>query len=112
MADLGNHCPFLNRADRRCSTFFSIEQIQHTFEHCFHAYSACEVYQELLLERQIRRAQAAGDAPGQFVWATACKPAETNATTETKFVQVRIPSFAGAAAQAGSRTDRYAEPAP
>ena len=48
MSDREHHCPFLNRADHRCSDFFSIERLQHAFEHCFHAYKACAVYQELL----------------------------------------------------------------
>ncbi|CAA9407456.1 MAG: hypothetical protein AVDCRST_MAG64-2086, partial [uncultured Phycisphaerae bacterium] len=48
MSDREHHCPFLNRADHRCSAFFSIERLQHAFGHCFDAYRSCEVYQELL----------------------------------------------------------------
>ena len=117
MSDRENHCPFLNRADHRCSDFFSIEQLQHAFEHCFHAYKACSVYQELLVERQARRGYAAA---GRFVWATACggTPAERNgsnttANPTTRFVQVRLPTLAstpGARAAAGG-TDGYAKPA-
>jgi hypothetical protein len=54
------HCPFLNRSDDRCSTHFSLDSLNAAFEHCFDAYAACPVYQELLIERQIRRS-AAGD---------------------------------------------------
>lgn len=135
MPDSEPHCPFLNRADRRCSTFFSIEQLQHAFEHCFHAYKACSVYQELLVERQARRSQAAsGTHAGRFVWATACasgaiagggrseshvsRSSSTGAAADRarrspQFVQVRIPSLAAgglAHAQAGAGADGYAKP--
>ena len=77
MTDREHHCPFLNRADHRCSDFFSIERLQHAFEHCFHAYQSCEVYRELLVERQARRTEAAAggarpNGPGQYLWTTAC----------------------------------------
>jgi hypothetical protein len=109
MSDREPHCPFLNRADHRCSTFFSIEQLQHAFEHCFHAYKSCSVYQELLVERQARRNQAAGGCgnadgpngqPDRFVWTTACRPPQQGdvkqqpkpTTQPRQFVQVRLPS--------------------
>jgi hypothetical protein len=98
MSDREHHCPFLNRADSRCSDFFSIEQLQHAFEHCFHAYKTCAVYQELLVERQARRGYAAAGNHGSGK--------ETSITTN-RFVQVRIPSLAAAQA----RTDGYAKPA-
>ena len=95
MSDREHHCPFLNRADHRCAAFFSIERLQHAFEHCFHAYKACEVYQELLVERQARRGQIPGGAhaPGQFVWTTAC-PSRRESDVTTRFVQVRLPRVA------------------
>ena len=107
MSDREHHCPFLNRADHRCSAYFSIERLQHAFEHCFHAYRACEVYRELLVERQARRGQLpdnipAGEpaAPAPFVWTTACRPRESDVTTPARFVQVRLP--AGVAARHAS----------
>ena len=117
MSDREPHCPFLNRADHRCSSYFSIERLQHAFEHCFHAYKSCEVYQELLVERQARRQAAAGghgnDAGqfNQFVWTTACRPAEGDVKPRTThrnpFVQIRLPSVAvhnpGHAADAAPR---------
>jgi hypothetical protein len=108
MSDRENHCPFLNRADHRCSDFFSIEQLQHAFEHCFHAYKACAVYQELLVERQARREYAAAAGVGHDVNS---RPA-TNFTTN-RFVQVRIPAAVTGAAHAAhaARTDGYAKPA-
>ena len=109
MSDREHHCPFLNRADHRCSDFFSIERLQHAFEHCFHAYKACAVYQELLVERQARRGYAPATAVGHNVNS---RPATT--ITTNRFVQVRIPAAlaAGAAhaAHAG-RSDGYAKPA-
>ena len=113
MSDREHHCPFLNRADRRCACFFSIEQLQHAFEHCFDAYKACAVYQELLVERQSRREQAAaaGGAggrnaparPGQFVWTTACPSRRESDAVTTRFVQVRLPSVAAGAVAAQSQ---------
>lgn len=51
----GEHCPFLNRSDRRCSSFLSLDRINHAFDHCFGEYKACPVYLELLVERRVRR---------------------------------------------------------
>jgi hypothetical protein len=50
-----NHCPFLNRSDVRCSTNFSLERINNTYDYCFGQYSACSVYLEMLVERRVRR---------------------------------------------------------
>jgi hypothetical protein len=58
MPDQSHHCPFLNRADRRCADHFSLDHLDHAFEFCFDAYGDCPVYQELLLERQIKRVSA------------------------------------------------------
>jgi hypothetical protein len=55
----GQHCPFLNRADDRCSTHFRLDHLDEAFDHCFDRYPECAVYQELLLERRVRRAEAA-----------------------------------------------------
>src|SRR5436190_17733564 len=59
MTDRGQHCPFLNRADDRCSTHFRLDRLDEAFDYCFDRYPACAVYQELLLERRVRRAEAA-----------------------------------------------------
>ena len=65
MAEHGPHCPFLNRADARCSAHFRLDHLGDAFEHCFDRYHGCAVYAELLLERRVRRAEAAAlrDAP-------------------------------------------------
>ena len=62
MSDREHHCPFLNRADHRCSNFFSIESLRHAFEHCFDRYKQCRTYVELLVERRVKRNGA--DATG------------------------------------------------
>src|SRR5687768_10083011 len=51
----GEHCPFLNRSDRRCSDCLSLDHIDHAFDYCFGEYKACAVYLELLAERRVRR---------------------------------------------------------
>jgi hypothetical protein len=56
MPEQGMHCPFLNRADSRCSDYFSIERLDHAFGFCFGQYHGCRVYLELLVERRVRRA--------------------------------------------------------
>jgi hypothetical protein len=57
MADdgCGEHCPFLNRSDRRCSEFLSLDRIAHAFDYCFGEYKTCPMYLELLTERRVRR---------------------------------------------------------
>jgi len=52
------HCPFLNRADERCSTHFRLDRLEQAFGHCFDRYHACDVYCELLRERRSRRTAA------------------------------------------------------
>lgn len=122
MSDREHHCPFLNRADSRCSAFFSIERLQHAFGHCFDAYLSCEVYRELLFERQARRSEAATggarpSAPGGYLWTTACPSYQPQQKphVKTRFVQVRLPSIAtvdaAAAARGSAGPNRYAKPA-
>jgi len=57
MNDTGHHCPFLNRADSRCSRHFSLDHLGHAFDYCFGYYEGCSVYAELLAERRFRRAR-------------------------------------------------------
>ena len=65
MPDQGMHCPFLNRADARCSDNFSIERLDHAFGYCFGQYRGCRVYLELLVERRVRRTTGRVDLPDQ-----------------------------------------------
>ena len=58
MTDQGHHCPFLNRADSRCSRHFSLDNLGHAFDYCFDYYEGCSVYLELLAERRVMRSRA------------------------------------------------------
>src|SRR5438045_4664757 len=62
VAHRGHHCPFLNRADARCGENFSLERLDHAYEHCFNKYKACSIYHELLVERQVKRITASATA--------------------------------------------------
>src|SRR5690349_20652918 len=63
----GHHCPFLNRADERCSAHFQLDHLGEAFEHCFDEYAACPIYLELLSERRFRRSLAAAGVSSS-VW--------------------------------------------
>src|SRR5258706_16151746 len=58
MAEHDHNCPFLNRADERCSEHFHLEKLQHAFAHCFDHFHACPVYIERLIERRMQRQSA------------------------------------------------------
>ena len=62
----GQHCPFLNRTDTRCSDNFHLDRLQHAFKYCFDGYQTCPTYLELLVERRVRRSESAvlGEAMG------------------------------------------------
>ena len=51
----GQHCPFLNRSEPRCSENLSLEDLRHAFSHCFGEYQECPAYAVLLDERETRR---------------------------------------------------------
>jgi len=59
MSHASRHCPFLNRADERCASYFNIDGLGHAYRFCFDRYKACPVYIQLLIERRVRRADAA-----------------------------------------------------
>jgi hypothetical protein len=67
--DCGEHCPFLNRSDRRCASFLKLDRLAHAFDHCFGEYKSCPMYLELLAERRVRRLcgllAPAGEGSGQ-----------------------------------------------
>jgi hypothetical protein len=92
-----HHCPFLNRADRRCSEHFSLDHLRHAFEFCFDSYKTCPHYLEMLVERQVKRVSAsigavastgAGSAGGAGS-ATGMKIGAANAGN--KLVQITLP---------------------
>ena len=78
MRDMSDHCPFLNRSDRRCSEFFRLSHLQHAFKFCFDEYQSCPVYAEQLAERQGRRAAVAATVK--------------HATSTSNLVPVTIPA--------------------
>jgi hypothetical protein len=61
------HCPFLNRADRRCSENFNLDRLGFAFHYCFDKYKSCPNYLELLVERRVKQATGAmlQDADGK-----------------------------------------------
>lgn len=79
-----HHCPFLNRADHRCSSHFSVERLSEAYEHCFDEYKSCGVYHELLVERQARR----GAVFSAAVPASWTRP--PSAHGNSKFVQITV----------------------
>lgn len=102
MPDHGEHCPFLNRADRRCSNFFSLERLEHAFGCCFNEYDRCPVYRELLVERRVRRSIGRVIGPAER--------ADGIAVAATPLVQVTLhgrPGGGPAAAPPGA--DRYVQ---
>jgi hypothetical protein len=62
MPTKAQHCPFLNRADPRCSEAFNIDKLDHAFKYCFGRYTACPLYLELLIERRVKRTATQGPA--------------------------------------------------
>ena len=43
-------CPYVNRADHRCSTRFSLGKIDQTFSMCFGAFQGCPQYHRIHAE--------------------------------------------------------------
>ena len=86
MRDMSDHCPFLNRSDRRCSEKFRLSHLQHAFTYCFDGYQSCPVYAEQLAERQGRRAAAVAGVAG-----TAVKHASNNDHREV-VVAITLPA--------------------
>ena len=54
-AGCADHCPFLNRRERRCGQHLSLQGLDYAFDYCFGSYQSCPAYFELLVERQARR---------------------------------------------------------
>ena len=85
MSDRVEHCPFLNRSDARCAENFNIDHLGHAFRFCFGRYKACTTYVELLVERRIRRSEAAG----RLTTAAAANTG-ANANHANRLVQVTV----------------------
>ncbi|HEY7116963.1 MAG TPA: hypothetical protein VH475_10275 [Tepidisphaeraceae bacterium] len=86
--DRGHHCPFLNRADARCSKHFSLDDLGHAFEYCFGYYEGCGVYLELLVERRVRRAR--GNDEFAVDGAVDGLISGSNGGTHPRFVQITV----------------------
>lgn len=82
MSDRGHHCPFINRADARCSHNFTLDRIEQAFDLCFSSYHACPVFVELLAERRIRR--------GDNISITARDVAHAAVANDGELVQVQV----------------------
>ena len=94
MAEHEPHCPFLNRADYRCSNHFSLDRLDRAFTHCFGEYQTCSSYLEMLSERQNR--QPAG---GHLVAAGLTAPVVyANLTIRRRPAHVTLPLKHAAAA--------------
>ncbi len=72
MSEHEPHCPFLNRADYRCSNHFSLDKLDKAFHHCFGEYQSCPTYAEMLSERRQGRSLVAASAglTGPVVYAS------------------------------------------
>jgi hypothetical protein len=108
--DCGEHCPFLNRSDRRCSAFLSLDRIAHAFDYCFGGYKSCPMYLELLAERRVRRICGMLAAPADSVTNNAVLPHAATASRPLVQITVCGPSTSPAAGRsAGSH--RFAQSA-
>lgn len=52
MSENIEHCPFLNRTDRRCSRHLNLSHLDHALEYCFDRFEYCPVYLERVAERR------------------------------------------------------------
>ena len=115
MPTCGEHCPFLNRADDRCSANFSLDHLQHAFHHCFGTYQACPVYYELLAERRERRGEPIG-AVSAAEWDNVATATSHGTRTLVRLPQLgaqlgaRIGQRSGAVVATAATPDRYAKP--
>jgi hypothetical protein len=55
-----HHCPFINRADERCSEHFHLDDLNHAFDFCFDRFKRCPVYKERLGEWRLSKRAGAG----------------------------------------------------
>lgn len=60
-----HHCPFINRADARCSEHFHLDDLNHAFEYCFGRFKRCAVYGERLGEWRLRKRLGIGDTSNE-----------------------------------------------
>src|ERR1700733_6287863 len=92
------HCPFLNRADVRCSKHFHLDHLSYTYEYCFGRYKHCAVYVERLVERRVDRTW--GNSRENESDAAAIEPEPIN------LVQVTVRRRAGGRVSAAAKLSR------
>ena len=52
-------CPFIEKADRRCSAYLTMRELDRAFARCADRYANCPVFQELIVHEHERcRAEA------------------------------------------------------
>jgi hypothetical protein len=91
-------CPFIERVDHRCSSYFSLERLDHAFEVCFDQYKACPLFQQMMAERRMKRHGGHGEArDGERASDNGAPPTLWVASRESeavhaarRFVQVRV----------------------
>ena len=62
---MAEYCPFLNRADERCSGHFNLDGLEQAFAHCFGDFESCPHHGELSRERAAEQARVE-DADGRY----------------------------------------------
>ncbi|HEV8607476.1 MAG TPA: hypothetical protein VGQ99_19230 [Tepidisphaeraceae bacterium] len=58
-------CPFINRADERCSGHFNLDGLERAFADCVGDFVACPHHEEMMRERE-ERAREREDADGRY----------------------------------------------
>jgi hypothetical protein len=100
------HCPFLNRADQRCSQAFSLDNLDHMFRYCFGRYQACNIYVEMLIERRARRSlPELADLPqhhhAQHLFQLSVRRSKTDADAQRSTAGSGVSVVPGVGARAG-----------
>jgi hypothetical protein len=62
---MADYCPFLNRADERCSGHFNLDGLEQAFAHCFGDFDSCPHHGELSREHTTSEARAE-DIDGRY----------------------------------------------
>jgi hypothetical protein len=71
------HCPFLNRSDRRCAKHLNLSNLDHALEFCFDRFQDCPVHMELTVERRFHGQNSFTNVPSY---------------APSRLIQVKIPA--------------------
>ena len=109
-----SQCPFIDRVDHRCPSYFSLERLDHAFDVCFDRYKSCPLFRELMAERRMRRAlgdaatdggrHVPQDAPALWVAANGSRASHA----ASRFVQIRVSRATRAGASPRRAADAHA----